>query len=483
MAQEGKRNLHWSQGQNPFEGWPLPQFELRNEIRSAYFSQSEECLTSGPAGTGKSLAWLLYLYHICRKYAGARCLIVRKTRESLTESILVTWERDVLGSTHPILTTRPNLRKVRQAYQFPNGSHIVVGGMDKPDKVLSSEWDIIYAPEATEFEIVDWETLGGRLRSGVVPFQRLIADCNPTTPHHWLYQRCLNGFTKLHPTTHKDNPRYWDREKQEWTPAGKQYLARLERMTGTRRKRFLEGVWEAAEGLVYDFSPALITDLPPGHVLPNDWVCPKEWKSLWSIDWGLSSPTSLSVWRIDPERRMYHSRHIYKPKQRADTLGKYVRERWLEPGVEPWPMAVICDVSPRRGAEKDALDAKALFEAASGLSLQIADKADREKGIRLTQARFDKQADDLPRIFFKKNALDHERDQTLLNEGLPTDAISEISGYMWDEKMINDEPIDYNDHFCDEMRYAVTYVENNGPDPGFVGPTTTVHQQMMQRRR
>lgn len=114
---------------------------------------------------------------MCRKYPGARALVVRKTRESLTETVLVTWERDVLGPDHPILTSRPSLRRVRQSYQFPNASVVVLGGMDKPDKVLSSEWDLVYVPEATELDLVDWETLGGRLRAGAVPYQQIIADC------------------------------------------------------------------------------------------------------------------------------------------------------------------------------------------------------------------------------------------------------------------------------------------------------------------
>ena len=115
---------------------------------------------------------------------------------------------------------------VRQSYTFANASTVIVGGIDKPGKILSSEYDLIYAPEATDLSVEDWETLGGRLRAGAVPYQQIIADCNPTTPHFWLYKRCLSGGCLLVPTTHKDNPRYYDRATGEWTAAGKQYLAR-----------------------------------------------------------------------------------------------------------------------------------------------------------------------------------------------------------------------------------------------------------------
>jgi len=116
--------------------------------------------------------------------------------------------------------------------------------------------------------------------------------------------------------------------------------------------------------------------------------------------------------------------------------------------VEPLPWQVICDVSPGRGSEKDAEDAKSLFEKKSGLYLRIADKGEREKGIRETQARFDRQEDGLPRILFRKKALAHDPDQTLLNKGLPTSTTSEIPGYVWDTTRLADVPIDENDHGC-----------------------------------
>src|SRR5580692_8196212 len=203
MLRAGKRclqELGVTLGKMPSESeWTDPDFQLYGGVAEGWNSHTlvKECLLSGAAGTGKTLCNLLRVYWTARLFDGARSLIVRKTRESLTETVLVTWERDVLGSSHPILTTRPNLRRVRQSYHFPNGSEAVCGGIDKPDKILSSEYDLIYAPESTDFEKEDWETLGTRLRSGVVPYQMQIGDCNPGSPEHWLYKRCMDGLCKL----------------------------------------------------------------------------------------------------------------------------------------------------------------------------------------------------------------------------------------------------------------------------------------------
>lgn len=434
-------------------------FAFYGDNARAYNSREPEVLLAGAAGTGKSLAWLVKILTLCDRYPGCRVLIVRKTRESLTESVLVTWERDVLGPHHPVLTRTPTLRRVRQSYRFANGSTVVVGGMDKPDKVLSSEWDFVYCPEATDLDLVDWETLGGRLRAGVVPFQQLAADCNPTSPHHWLYKRHLNGLTRLYTSRHRDNPRFYDRHRNDWTPAGRDYLARLERMTGTRRARFLEGEWVSAEGVIYDYRAKPAYDetgamTHPGHLLPSGWAAPREWHRVWGIDWGKTSPTVLTVWPVDPEGRVYAGREVYKTRLRPDVLGRRARA-WLDSGAEPPPLAVVCDHDTANEGYKDD------FERTSGLTLELADKADRKKGIEATQARFDVADDGRPRIYFAEGAREHPADAYLVGNGRPTCGLEELIGYTWDPDFLADEPIADNDHFCDQMRYVCRWVDAN----------------------
>jgi PBSX family phage terminase large subunit len=202
-------------------------------------ARDAEILVSGPAGTGKSRAILEKFYVFANKYAGFRGLFLRKTRASLTESGLVTWEAKVVPAGHPCL--KGPARQFRHKYVFPNESEIVVGGLDNPDRVMSTEYDSIYVQEATECEERDWEYALTRLRSGVVPYQQLIADCNPDAPYHWLYQRCMSGKTLMLESRHEDNPAV--------TP---QYLAILDGLTGVRYKRLRLGLWVAAEGMVYD---------------------------------------------------------------------------------------------------------------------------------------------------------------------------------------------------------------------------------------
>ena len=301
-------------------------FELCGPNRKSFEdTASREYLISGPAGTGKTLANLLKLLWFGDTYPGARMLIVRKTRHSLTETALVTWERDVLGEGHPIIA-KPIDRGHRHAYRFPNKSVLVTGGMDKPDKVLSSEWDLIYVPEATDLELTDWETLGGRLRAGAGPFDQLFGDCNPNSPEHWLKKRCDTGKCRLYESKHYENPRYYDYRAGKWTEAGERYVrCRLQMMTGHRRKRFLYGEWVAAEGVIYAYDPAT-------HGLPAMWRPPSSWSRVWSIDWGKTSPTVLQMWAVDPDGpRMSLYKEWFKTNTRPDRLGKWAKEQ-LETG-------------------------------------------------------------------------------------------------------------------------------------------------------
>lgn len=434
--------------------------KFRGANWAAYTSREPEVLLAGPAGSGKSLVWLTRLFVLADRYPGARLLVCRKTRASLTESALVTFERDVLGAGSVLLTRNPTIRRVRQSYRHPNGSEVVVGGIDKPDKILSSEYDAIYCQEVTEFTVEDWETLGGRLRSNVVPYQQMVADCNPTTPHHWVYKRQQAGLMRMYESTHKDNPAYWSRAAGAWTPAGERYLARLGRMTGARRDRFLKGLWVAAEGAVYEFDPAV-------HQLPASWSPPREWVRVWGIDWGKTSPTVLGLWAVDPEGRLHAYREVYQTRLRPDKLGALAR-RWVESGEEPHPRAIVCDHDPERKAE---------FERASGLALELADKADRDKGIEATQARFDPAEDGRPTIHLKDGARDHEADRFLVDHGLPTCGIEEVVGYVWDEDFLADEPVAENDHFCDQMRYVVRWVDSHRPH----APAAPAHRRPRER--
>lgn len=229
------------------------RYEPRGAAQELFRTRASEVAMAGPAGTGKSLACLFRVHLAALNTPGIRCLIVRKTAVSLGATTLVTFEKKVAKHALEAGLLRWFGGSPREAacYRYENGSVIVVGGMDKPEKVLSSEYDLVFADEATELTETDWETLGTRLRNGVLPWQQQIAACNPDRPKHWIKQRSDRGSMRMLHSRHHDNPAYINTDGS-LTAKGADYMAKLDALTGVRRLRYRDGIWAAAEGLIYE---------------------------------------------------------------------------------------------------------------------------------------------------------------------------------------------------------------------------------------
>lgn len=407
-------------------------------------SRDPEFVLSGPAGTGKSLACLHKLHACALKYPGMRGLIVRKTRAALTETVLVTFE-DRLLSPYWFSRLAANCQRYqRHSYIYPNGSEIVVGGLDKPSKVMSSDYDVIYTNEMIEFSEGDVESLSSRLRPGAMPYQQLIGDTNPDAQTHWLRRRADSGGIRMEESRHRDNPLFWDSDKGEWTPAGVTYLARLARLTGVRKLRLNDGLWVGAEGIVYDEWDEKVHRI--GR-MPDGW---HGWRKIRSIDFGFTNPFSCSWWAIDGDGRMYRYRQIY-------FTGRTVRAHAAQikrlSGDERYEATV---------SDHDAEDRATLEEC--GICTAPASK-EVKPGIEAVKERMKLAGDGKPRIYFLKDSL-AERDPALIEAGKPTCTEEEIPGYVWlpakDGQSAKEEPKKVDDHGLDETRYAVCCVDGVG---------------------
>lgn len=410
-----------------------------------------EVLVEGPAGTGKTRCILERLYAIAETYPGARILICRKTRASVTESCLVTFESQVLPQGHPVNTGIS--RSSRHIYKFDQGSEIVVGGLDKPSKILSTEWDLIYLNEGTEATEEDWETLLSRLRNGKVPYQQIIADANPDKPSHWLNQRFPPAGSPTADrrriiTRHEDNPAFYDHEQGEWTPRGTAYLKTLEGLTGARRLRLLEGRWAAAEGLIYEEFDANL------HILDRPEKINDGWRRIWVVDFGHTNPFVWQDWAIDHDGRAYLVNEIYRTQTLVSDHAQEIMR--ISAGVKP--EAIICD--------HDAED-RATLERYLGMRT-VGAKKDVIPGIQAVQSRLRKASDGKPRIFFFRDSLSSV-DKALKEARKPICTVEEMDGYIWDpnvgsmasKRNPKEAPLKVDDHGMDAMRYLVMYLDNN----------------------
>lgn len=392
-----------------------------------------EVLLSGPAGTGKSRAALEKLHCAAHKYPGMQGLILRKTRASLTDAALKTFEEKVVPEGHPIIR-RPILRETRKIYRYPNGSEIVVGGLDNPDRIMSTDKDMIYIQEATECTERDWEMATTRLRNGVMPYQQLLADCNPDSPMHWLYLRTENGQTRIIESRHEDNP-----------SVGPEYLAKLDALTGVRYKRLRLGLWVAAEGIIYEgWDPAV-------HRIDRFEV-PGDWPRIWSVDFGYVHPFCWGAWALDPDGRLYRYREIYHTHRLVEDHARQILE--VTKG-EPAPTAIVCD--------HDAED-RATLERHLGLGTTPAHKSISD-GIQAVASRLRAEGDGKVRLFYLRDSL-VERDPDLADRKLPCSTEEEYGGYIWNEgggRRKGEEPLKEQDHGMDMTRYAVAFADELQP--------------------
>lgn len=424
---------------------------------TAWKSRRREVVLAGPAGTGKSRLWLEKLHYCADKYAGMRGLIVRKTRKSITQSAMVTFEQKVLPEG--MLGKAIFWRTQEQEYRYPNGSIIAVAGLDDPSKVMSSEWDMIYPQEATELTEEDWGALTTRIRNGVMPYQQIGGDCNPSYPTHWLKLRAARGELLLLESRHEDNPTI--------TPA---YLAALDALPGVLRLRLRYGQWAAAEGMVYEswdraVHVVSLSRLIEWGIVGKDGKPGKATKRVIAgVDWGYTNPGCIQVFALDGDARAYMLYEIYRTQRTIDwwiEQAKYVQSTF---GIELF----VCDPSEPAYIEQFN---KAQLPAIGAIN-------DIAPGISALQERLQIQPDGRTRFSVFESALE-SRDELRDAAHHPCSFTQEIEAYCWPKSKegaaVKEVPVKVNDHAMDAARYVCMHLAD---------PTRSAqdHVRELQRR-
>ena len=132
---------------------------------------------------------------VCRRYATT----LRNTVFALFKDILSKWK----------LTPYVKINESDFRIKFPNGSEIIMIGLDDECKLLSlANISTIWIEEAFEVEKPKVEQLNLRMR-GDAANQQIIMSYNPISKNHWLYEFCVENppkSFKYHHSTFRDNP-------------------------------------------------------------------------------------------------------------------------------------------------------------------------------------------------------------------------------------------------------------------------------------
>lgn len=401
----------------------------------------EVCL-DGPAGTGKTFAALFKIHIALSLYPEAKALVARKTNTALAGSAMATF-REMLDPREGVNYFGGNKIKPA-AFEYPNGSIMLVSGLDKPEKVKSYEFDLALINEATECDLEDVEFVRSRLRHGKTPYYQLMMDVNPGPPTHWLNQRMNEGSTTRLLSRHEDNPRYFDLNTNDWTPAGYDYIFNtLGGLTGVRLARLRYGIWAAATGTVYEQA----WDRSKNVIKRYD--IPKAAPRYIGIDFGYTHPFVCKWYFMDNDGRLICYREIYMTRRLVEDHAKDIKKysRWGEPDGDPLPREIICD--------HDA-EGRATLERHLGLMTTPAHKAVSE-GIQVVAVRLRPAGDGRPRLLYFEDCL-VERDEELAKAKKPTCTIEEFDTYIWDTRnnaKRGEQPVKESDHGLDADRYVV----------------------------
>lgn len=333
----------------------------------AKFATYPKLLVEGPRGTSKSRSILGYFLAKLYEFPGARLLICRRYRAELTKTILTTLEDEVFpdfgipvpGGAH---------RSGRSEYLLPNGSVIWPAGVDDGMGALSMGVSFAYCAEVIEMDEETVTDIAGGLRWLKSPerpqlpeHSQLIMDCNPGAPAHWANQLAepvsdslrrvssVDDYMRLQQhnyreaadpvrrwkrilTRHQDNPGYWDHDKWEFTPIGRNYVTQqLEGYRGAKRERWLHGLWKAAEGSVF---PEFDVERNVCKPFPNGW--PKDWPVWIGYDPGYAHPCAVVFWGVAPSGQPFVIDEIHGSEIDLDRLAPMIRAKADQYRVVRW---------------------------------------------------------------------------------------------------------------------------------------------------
>lgn len=236
---------------------------------------------------------------------------------------------------------------------------------------------------------------------------KLWFNCNPGGPEHWFNKKWVLAAKEMNALhvhfTMSDNLSLAPKIRE-----------RYERMyTGVFYQRYILGLWVLAEGLVYDFGEANITD-----------DCQEGAEYYISVDYGTRNPCSAGLWSVTGDKAVRIKEYYYSGRERnrnktdeehcdaiEDLARGYMIKRVI---VDPSAASFITSLKKRKfkvlAANNNVLD-----------------------GIRRTAT--------------------YLKDGNIKIHRSCVDSIREFGLYCWDEKKNDDSVVKENDHAMDDIRY------------------------------
>ncbi len=301
---------------------------------------------------------------------------------------------------------------------------LVSGGAKDGDEkyIKGNTYGMAYVTEANECHQKFIKEVFDRTLSSVD--RKIFHDLNPKAPGHWYYE----GILKFHDAKQAVDPQY-GYNYGHFTIADNLSVSdeKLRATLNTYEKgtvwyeRDILGNRKIAEGLVYNFGEANITDEQP-----------KGAEYYISVDYGTLNPFSAGLWSVNGGKavRIKEYYHDGRKTQKQLTDEEY------------------CDAIEKLA---EGYDIKRVIIDPSAASF-IA--ALRKRGFHTQQANND------VKDGIRRTAV-YLRDGNIKIHRSCVDSIREFGLYRWDEKATEDKVIKENDHAMDDIRYFCNTIMKN----------------------
>lgn len=403
----------------------MPISDKQKKILAFPYSRYDSLICDGAVRSGKtSIMMVAFIDWAMREFSGQRFGICGKTVDSATKNIIVPY----ISMSYAKKKYTLRWRRSDKLLEVKRGSVVnwfeVFGGKDESSFMLI-QGRTLAGVLLDEVALMPESFVNQALARCSVDGARMWFSCNPDNPNHWFYvnwiKRCSERNALYLHFTMPDNPSLSEKT-----------IARYEAMyTGVFYRRYIMGEWCLAEGLVYDFSEANITD-----------EVPEAGEYYISCDYGTLNPFSAGLWCVNHGRAVRVDEYYYsgRDKQYQLTDEEYYAEVEKLAGDKNIRHIIV---------DPSAASFIACIKKHGRFSVRKA-KNDVMYGIRLTSA------------MLRAGAIKIGSDCG--------DAIREFGLYRWDEDSTDDKPIKENDHAMDDIRYfCATVLRRNRETREIVG--------------
>jgi len=328
--------------------------------------------------------------------------------------------------------------------KLTNGSEIIFRHLDQisEKELLSLNLGWFYIDQAEEVGERVFMILQSRLRLGTVPNRFGFISCNPE-PGNWIFNKFKKpsdegtlpeDYDLVEATTYENK----DNLPQDYIPT------LIASFPEEMQKRYIEGLWEVYEGMIFTEFNRRIHVIPPFDI-------PEGWEKLVSIDHGMVNPTACLWGAIDYDNNLYIYDEYYQPGVVSD----HARTILEKTGGTEISMWLIDPSTVAKTREKDGMPWSVIEEYEDyGI---YATPANNEKLAGINRVREFMKIDphrrnprtgevSSPRLFIFSNCVN---------------TLTEIPTYQWKkmrsltERNSPEYPRDYQDHAIDALRYMI----------------------------